>query len=148
VCKNDQACSGFKLRLPDGSYPDVPAPGSGSAPDGEDGSDVNDMVCYKGGVAARQNFQMCDVTNRKIIDTIPDHKSPQVTFSCAAGGPSSNTTMAHAHSALDPYSAIDAALNDGERMGTCNFQFWVDRNESFYCLLDRCSWLSEDNIGT
>lgn len=23
---------------------------------------------------------------------------------------------------------------------TCNFQFWVDRRESFYCSLDHCSW--------
>lgn len=25
-------------------------------------------------------------------------------------------------------------------MGTCTFQFWVDRIESFYCKLDKCSW--------
>ena len=24
--------------------------------------------------------------------------------------------------------------------GTCSFQFWVDRIESFYCKLDSCSW--------
>jgi hypothetical protein len=27
-----------------------------------------------------------------------------------------------------------------EAMGTCTFQFWVDRIESFYCKLDKCSW--------
>lgn len=30
---------------------------------GEDGDEDNDMVCYKGGLAIEQNFQMCDVTS-------------------------------------------------------------------------------------
>ena len=28
---------------------------------------------------------------------------------------------------------------------TCNFQFWVDHKESFYCALDTCSWNAEDS---
>ena len=28
---------------------------------------------------------------------------------------------------------------------TCNFQFWVDQKESFYCALDTCSWNAEDS---
>jgi ABC-type multidrug transport system ATPase subunit len=28
---------------------------------------------------------------------------------------------------------------------TCNFQFWVDQKESFYCALDTCSWDAEDS---
>ncbi|CAG8472928.1 5641_t:CDS:10 [Diversispora eburnea] len=38
-------------------------------------------VCYKGGLTVKENFQMCDVTNRKILDMLPD-QPPQVTFSC------------------------------------------------------------------
>ncbi|RMJ22026.1 ABC transporter [Aspergillus sp. HF37] len=68
--------------------------------------------CYKEGVTVNQNFQMCDVTNRKILDQLKERK-PQVTFSCDA----------------DDH--------------TCNFQFWVDQTESFYCGLDTCDWSLE-----
>lgn len=66
-------------------------------------------VCYREGVVVKENFQMCDITNRKILDTLKD-KKPQATFSCNA-----------------------------ERE-ECNFQFWVEQQESFYCALDTCSW--------
>ncbi|KAF2212378.1 hypothetical protein CERZMDRAFT_106161 [Cercospora zeae-maydis SCOH1-5] len=72
-------------------------------PEGKDG------VCYRGGLVQKENFQMCDITNRKILDTLKD-KKPQATFSCNA-----------------------------ER-AECNFQFWVDQKESFYCALDTCTW--------
>lgn len=87
------------------------------------------MVCYKGGLAVERNFQMCDVTNRKIKDTIPDGKLPQVTFSCDANGPKSNVSYTPPLDFLDP-----------EDTGTCGFQFWVDKIESFYCKLEQCSW--------
>ncbi|CCG81883.1 Putative uncharacterized protein [Taphrina deformans PYCC 5710] len=38
-------------------------------------------TCYKGGLVVHENFQMCDVTNRKIVDQLKE-KTPQVTFSC------------------------------------------------------------------
>lgn len=72
-------------------------------PEGEGG------VCYTQGVTVNQNFQMCDVTNRKIRDQLKEQK-PQVTFSCEAED------------------------------HTCDFQFWVDQKESFYCALDTCDW--------
>ncbi|KAL4942049.1 hypothetical protein BDV06DRAFT_193177 [Aspergillus oleicola] len=75
-------------------------------PTGEDG------VCYKQGVTVKENFQMCDVTNRKILDQLKERK-PQVTFSCEAEDK------------------------------TCNFQFWVDQVESFYCGLNTCDWSLE-----
>jgi hypothetical protein len=28
-----------------------------------DGEEVNDMLCYNGGLAVEHNFQMCDVTS-------------------------------------------------------------------------------------
>ncbi|KAB5594904.1 ATP-dependent permease [Ceratobasidium theobromae] len=77
VCETDAACTNFPLR---------------GGPDGElltrvdtvdTGVDVPvaNMTCYKGGETVEQNFQMCDVTNRKILDMLPD-RPPQVTFSC------------------------------------------------------------------
>ncbi|KAL9128857.1 MAG: hypothetical protein Q9217_002546 [Psora testacea] len=40
-------------------------------------------VCYKEAIVVKENHQMCDVTNRKIIDQLKD-KAPQITFSCNA----------------------------------------------------------------
>ena len=38
-------------------------------------------VCYKQALVVDENYQMCDVTNRKILDQLKD-KKPQATFSC------------------------------------------------------------------
>ncbi|KAJ5915822.1 ABC transporter G family member [Penicillium verhagenii] len=92
VCLQDSACNAMM-------------------PEGQDG------VCYKSGVTVKQNFQMCDVTNRKILDQLGSQK-PQVTFSCDASD------------------------------HTCNFQFWVDQKESFYCGLDTCDSSLETNYDT
>ena len=70
-------------------------------------------VCYTQGKVIRENYQMCDVTNKPILGQL-DGRIPQVTFSC---------------------NAEDA---------TCNFQFWVDQKESFYCALDTCEAHSQD----
>ena len=40
-------------------------------------------VCYKGGVVVKENHQMCDITNRKILDQLKE-RTPQATFSCNA----------------------------------------------------------------
>lgn len=45
---------------------------------------------------------------------------------------------------MDPFSSGD--LEDA--MGSCTFQFWVDRIESFYCKLDDCKWNFADSPGT
>lgn len=58
VCKTDGACNAMM-------------------PEGEGG------VCYKQGITVKENFQMCDVTNRKILDQLQERK-PQVTFTCEA----------------------------------------------------------------
>jgi hypothetical protein len=57
VCKSDKVCAAFKPRTPidDGSDPRLPG--------GDGDEDINDMVCYKGGLAVQHNFQMCDVTS-------------------------------------------------------------------------------------
>lgn len=72
----------------------------------------DEAVCYREGLVVNENFQMCDITNKKILDQLKTQK-PQATFSCNA-----------------------------ERH-ECNFQFWVDQKESFYCALDNCEWNSE-----
>ncbi|KAI0833563.1 hypothetical protein BC628DRAFT_1527478 [Trametes gibbosa] len=65
VCQTDDSCIGFPLR---------------GQPTGDD-ERVGNMTCYKGGETVFNNHQMCDVTNRKILDMLPD-RPPQVTFSC------------------------------------------------------------------
>ncbi|KAK3309914.1 uncharacterized protein B0T15DRAFT_17866 [Chaetomium strumarium] len=64
-------------------------------------------VCYTGGEVVKQNYQMCDVTNKAIRDLL-GAQVPQVTFTC------------HKES------------------GECDFQFWVDEQESFMCHLNEC----------
>lgn len=58
VCQSDNACSALM-------------------PENEGG------VCYTQGVTVKENFQMCDVTNKMILEQLGDRK-PQVTFSCEA----------------------------------------------------------------
>ena len=58
VCKHDAACDALM-------------------PEGRGG------VCYKQGDVIRENYQGCDVTNRKILDLLKEDK-PQITFSCNA----------------------------------------------------------------
>jgi hypothetical protein len=38
-------------------------------------------VCYQNGEVVKENYQICDVTNRKIRDLL-EEKVPQVTFTC------------------------------------------------------------------
>ena len=38
-------------------------------------------VCYQNGETVKENYQMCDVTNKKITDLLGE-KKPQVTFTC------------------------------------------------------------------
>ncbi len=89
VCKSDNACNALM-------------------PEDEGG------VCYKDGVVVKENHQMCDITNRKILDQLKE-RTPQATFSCNAED------------------------------DTCNFQFWVGQEESFYCALDTCTYHSEND---
>ncbi|KAJ3516568.1 hypothetical protein NLJ89_g1034 [Agrocybe chaxingu] len=65
VCQTDNACIGFPL--------------AGGVVNGDE--EVANMTCYKGGETVFNNHQMCDVTNKKILDMLPD-RPPQVTFSC------------------------------------------------------------------
>ncbi|OSX57659.1 hypothetical protein POSPLADRAFT_1185639 [Postia placenta MAD-698-R-SB12] len=65
VCETDDACRGFPL----------------AGKPLEDGEEINNMTCYKGGLTVFENHQMCKVTNRKILDMLPD-RPPEVTFSC------------------------------------------------------------------
>lgn len=60
VCKTDAACAPFM-------------------PPGQE----DDAVCYREGLVVNENFQMCDITNRKILDQLKE-KKPQATFTCNA----------------------------------------------------------------
>ena len=73
-------------------------------------------TCYKGGLVVNQNYQMCNVTNRKILEQLKD-QIPQVTFSCRN--------------------------EEKDENKTCNFEFWVDAEESFYCALRDCNFEQE-----
>lgn len=53
VCKDDRACAAFRPRSADAR----------EAKEEEEEEEENEMVCYKGGLAVEQNFQMCDVTS-------------------------------------------------------------------------------------
>ncbi|KAI8629764.1 hypothetical protein F5Y19DRAFT_75536 [Xylariaceae sp. FL1651] len=64
-------------------------------------------VCYQNGEVVKNNYQMCGVTNDKILSML-DGKIPQATFQC------------------------------DKETSFCDFQFWVDRVESFYCHLEKC----------
>ncbi|KAI0546473.1 hypothetical protein F4679DRAFT_410622 [Xylaria curta] len=66
-----------------------------------------DGVCYQNGEVVKNNYQMCGVTNEKILSML-DGKIPQASFTC------------------------------DKQTGFCDFQFWVDRVESFYCHLENC----------
>ncbi|RKF54149.1 ABC transporter G family member [Golovinomyces cichoracearum] len=71
-------------------------------------------VCYQNGEVVHENFQMCSVTNQKIIEVLKGRR-PQVTFTC----------------------------NRDHK--TCDFQFWVEHEESFYCALDNCISSAENS---
>ncbi|CAJ2499778.1 Uu.00g026310.m01.CDS01 [Anthostomella pinea] len=64
-------------------------------------------VCYQNGEVVQNNYQMCSVTNEKILSML-DGKVPQASFTCH------------------------------KETGVCDFQFWIDRSESFYCHLQNC----------
>ncbi|TFK36706.1 hypothetical protein BDQ12DRAFT_609378 [Crucibulum laeve] len=72
VCQNDDACIGFPLA---GEIRNLFSTRDDDEP-------VANMTCYKGGETVFNNHQMCDVTNIKIVDMLPD-RPPQVTFSCS-----------------------------------------------------------------
>lgn len=40
-------------------------------------------VCFQDGLVVHKNYQNCDITNKKILETLKDQK-PQATFSCNA----------------------------------------------------------------
>ncbi|GAA5855775.1 hypothetical protein JCM8547_000351 [Rhodosporidiobolus lusitaniae] len=68
VCETDQACENLIDR--DSSFA-----GTGRL------DNADRAVCYKEGFGVKEVYQMCDVTNRKILDMLPN-RPPQVTFTC------------------------------------------------------------------
>jgi hypothetical protein len=52
-------------------------------PKPDNGEERSGGVCYQNGEVVKENYQMCDVTNKKIVDIL-EGKRPQVTFTCNA----------------------------------------------------------------
>lgn len=98
-------------------------------PQGEGG------VCYKEGVVQKTNYQICDITNRKILDQL-NPKKPQATFSCNAEDQEC-TFQCKCYIPAEPYMTNSKIV-------------WVDEIESFYCALDTCTWdfEAEENRNT
>jgi hypothetical protein len=68
-------------------------------------------TCYNSMAPVIENYALCDITNKDIIKKIEDggKRKPQISWSCNAA------------------------------TAKCNFQFWVDELESFFCGLEDCA---------
>ncbi|KAF9533977.1 hypothetical protein CPB83DRAFT_873410 [Crepidotus variabilis] len=172
VCKTNAACTNFPL--PEWSTASLRLPPSAAHRRGhtnlgnhfnlmdnnndedEGGTPSVNMTCYTGGETVVNNHQMCDVTNRKILDMLPD-RPPQVTFSCLntavpSLSSSSLSSSSSPHSPLSPHSLSASPSNNNNAQSTtstsstpsnntatCAFQFYTAQIESFYCSLSSCS---------
>lgn len=81
-------------------------------------------VCYTGGEVVKQNYQMCDVTNRAIRDLL-GAQVPQVTFTCDKA---SGECDFQCKSRCKPSCTLHAY----------KVIVWVDERESFMCHLNEC----------
>ncbi|TGJ79112.1 hypothetical protein E0Z10_g9653 [Xylaria hypoxylon] len=91
---------------------------------GEDG------VCYQNGEVVNNNYQMCGVTNEKILSML-DGNPPRLL------SPATNK-MASVTFNVSNLSVKLVDLFTGQTELTSNVLVWVDRVESFYCHLDNC----------
>ncbi|KAA1070223.1 hypothetical protein PGT21_004356 [Puccinia graminis f. sp. tritici] len=80
VCETDQACSALLPSL-DHSTGRPTHPSSSHLSTSETPSNKSEAVCYKGGYTVKESYQMCNVTNRKILDMLPG-RPPQASFTC------------------------------------------------------------------
>ncbi|TDL25520.1 hypothetical protein BD410DRAFT_784517 [Rickenella mellea] len=120
VCETDDACRGFPL----------PSDFVHSLEDPSDDPEYNNMTCYKGGKTVFSNHQVCDVTNRKILDQLAG-RIPRVTFSCDT---------------MDKTCKFQFWVDQGESfycgLDTCttNVKVGYDRNTTEYaCDLMKCA---------
>jgi len=82
VCETDQACSALIPPIDDSTgRPYHHSVRSLSIP--KSPSNKSEAVCYKGGYTVKESYQMCNVTNRKILDMLPG-RPPQASFTCDA----------------------------------------------------------------
>jgi hypothetical protein len=84
VCKTNKACNALM-------------------PEGKGG------VCYREGLLVNENYQMCDITNRKILDQLKEQK-PQATFSCQKETEECNFQCKTSHAPLHIFSADSVSL--------------------------------------
>ncbi|KAG9623068.1 hypothetical protein KCV04_g13024, partial [Aureobasidium melanogenum] len=86
VCKTNDACNAM---MPEG----------------------NGGVCYREGLVVNENYQICDITNRKILDQLKE-KKPQATFSCNADRKECNFQCTSSIPAL-PHPLADISSKSG-----------------------------------
>ncbi|KNE97596.1 hypothetical protein PSTG_09145 [Puccinia striiformis f. sp. tritici PST-78] len=80
VCQNDQVCTSMLSSLDDSTgRPNHPS--ARSIVTTPERSNKSEAVCYKGGYTVKESFQMCNITNRKIVDMLPG-RPPEGSLSC------------------------------------------------------------------
>ncbi|KAL6298547.1 hypothetical protein BKA93DRAFT_810707 [Sparassis latifolia] len=140
VCKTDDACVGFPL-AGQPSIMDEP---------------VANMTCYSGGETVFQSHQMCQVTNRKILDMLPD-RPPEVTFTCDR--PSATCQFQFWAAEVESfYCTLDHCASNVERGYDTNMTSYTCDNIKCKCVpgrficgeensIDITDFLKEDIVG-
>lgn len=87
-------------------------------------------VCYQNGEVINHNYQICDVTNRKITDLLGKQR-PEVTFTCKEDDATCDFQC--------KLQTVTLSLSI-HRLGLILTlsAVWVDATESFYCHLSDC----------
>lgn len=110
MCTTDKSCDGFM-------------------PEGLKGT------CYKGGILVEKNYQMCKVTNKKILDIL-NGKIPQVTFSCNATS-AECTFQFWIDQKESFYCGLDSCSFETEFKGSTNITKYNCENAYCKCIPDR-----------
>lgn len=107
-------------------------------PNNEDG------VCYREGVLQKENFQICDITNVKIVEMLKD-KKPQATFSCNAERAECNFQFWVAQQESF-YCALDKCNWDMKATDNRNTTTYTCENLQCKCVPDRMLCGQEGSI--
>ncbi|KAI9766622.1 MAG: hypothetical protein M1840_006433 [Geoglossum simile] len=101
-------------------------------------------VCYHGGIAVKENYQMCDVTNEGIVKQLKD-KKPQVTFSCNADNEEC-TFQFWVDQVESFYCALDTCHWRGKHEHDSNSTHYTCDNIKCRCVQDRMLCGAPDSI--
>lgn len=92
-------------------------------------------TCYKGGILVEKNYQMCQVTNRKILDILKG-QIPEVTFSCNATS-AECTFQFWIDQRESFFCGLDKCSFDSEFQGSTNVTKYHCENAFCQCVPDR-----------